>query len=55
MNIKEYLLLDEMKRLNRLNNNLEKAINKRIVVNNEPEQNIVSNVLAMCEIAKIVY
>lgn len=49
MDIKDYLI-DEMKRLNRLNDNLEKTINKGIGVNNEPEQ-IVNNVNAMCNIA----
>lgn len=51
MNIKDYLK-DEMKRLNRLNDNLEKKINQGNAVNNEPEQ-IICNVNAMCEIAKI--
>lgn len=49
MNIKDYLK-DEMKRLNRMNDLLEKKINKNDAVNNESEQ-IVSNVKAMCEIA----
>ena len=53
MNIKDYLT-DEMKRLNRMNDLLEKKINKNDVVNNEPEQ-IVSNVKAMCEIAKTLH
>lgn len=52
MNIKDYLT-DEMKRLNRMNDLLEKKINKNDVVNNEPEQ-IVSNVKAMCEIANTI-
>ena len=51
MEIKDYLL-DEMKRLNRLNDSLEKKINREQAVNNEPEQ-IVKNILAMCEIAII--
>ena len=51
MEIKDYLL-DEMKRLNRRNDLLEKAINNG-VINNEPEQ-ILSNVKAMCEIANTV-
>lgn len=49
MEIKDYML-DEMKRLNRLNDNLEKKIIKEQAVNNEPEQ-IVCNIRAMCEIA----
>lgn len=44
-------LLDELKRLNRMNDLLEKKINTSTVINDEPEQ-IVKNVLAMCEIAK---
>lgn len=53
MEIKE-ILLDEMKRLNRMNDNLEKMIIKEKTFNNEPEQ-IVCNVNAMCEIASIIY
>lgn len=53
MEIKDYMI-DEMKRLNRLNDNLEKRINKEQQINNEPEQ-IVCNVKAMCEIAKVIY
>lgn len=49
MSIKDYLT-DEMKRLNRINDLLEKKINQGIAFNNEPEQ-IVCNVKAMCEIA----
>lgn len=37
MEIKDYLL-DEMKRLNRLNDSLEKKINQEKDFNNEPEQ-----------------
>lgn len=51
MNITDYLK-DEIKRLNRLNDGLEKKINQGNAVNNEPEQ-IICNVNAMCEIAKI--
>ena len=51
MSITDYLK-DEMKRLNRLNDNLEKKINQGNAVNNEPEQ-IICNVNAMCKIAKI--
>lgn len=50
MEIRDYLK-DEMKRLNRINDLLEKKINQGRVIDNEPEQ-IVSNVKAMCEIAK---
>lgn len=50
----EEILLDEMKRLNRLNDSLEKMIIKEKAFNNEPEQ-IVCNIEAMCQIAKIVY
>lgn len=49
MNIKDYLK-DEMKRLNKMNDLLEKKINTSTILNNEPEQ-IVCNVKAMCEIA----
>ena len=52
MKIKDYLL-DEMKRLNRKNDILEKKINQGQAVNNEPEQ-IVCNVKAMCDIASIL-
>ena len=50
MNINDYLK-DELKRLNRMNDLLEKKINQGQAINDEPEQ-IVFNVLAMCEIAK---
>lgn len=53
MNIADYLT-DELKRLNRMNDLLEKNINKGIAINNEPEQ-IVSNIKAMCEIAFIIF
>ena len=53
MNTRDYLI-DEMKRLNRMNDNLEKVINKGIGVNNELEQ-IVNNVKAMCEIANKLF
>lgn len=52
MNIVDYLK-DEFKRLNRINDLLEKRINQGIDVNNEPEQ-IVKNALAMCEIANSI-
>lgn len=52
MEIVDYLK-DELKRLNRSNDLLEKKINQGNTFNNEPEQ-IVNNVLAMCEIAKTI-
>lgn len=53
MDIKDYML-DEMKRLNRMNDLLEKKINTNNAVNNEPEQ-IIMNIRAMCKIAEIMY
>lgn len=53
MEIKDYSL-DEMKRLNRMNDSLEKKINQGKDFNNEPEQ-IICNVKAMCDIAEIIY
>lgn len=52
MKIQDYLL-DEMKRLNRMNDLLEKEINQGSIKDNEPER-IVCNVQAMCEIAKTI-
>lgn len=52
MNIQDYLL-DEMKRLNRLNDSLEKKINKDKAFNDEPEQ-IVNNVKSICEISDAI-
>lgn len=52
MSIKDYLM-DELKRLNRLNDRLEKTINQGNVIKNEPEQ-IVCNVKAMCDIANSI-
>lgn len=51
MEVRDYLK-DELKRLNRMNDLLEKDINTG-KLNVEPEQivNIVNNVKAMCEIA----
>lgn len=49
MSIQDYLT-DEMKRLNRMNDLLEKRINQGQAIDNEPEQ-IVCNVKAMCNIA----
>ena len=51
MEIKDYLK-DELKRLNRMNDLLEKKINQGQAAGYEPEQ-IVKNTLAMCEIAKV--
>ena len=53
MEIQDYLN-DELKRLNRMNDLCEKNINQDKIFHNEPEQ-IVKNVNAMCEIAKIIY
>lgn len=52
MSINEYLK-DELKRLNRINDALEKKIIKNETLSNEPEQ-IVCNIKAMCEIAKTI-
>ena len=52
MKITDYLK-DELKRLNRMNDLLEKKINQNQAVNNEPEQ-IIDNVLAMCKIARTI-
>lgn len=49
MSIQDYLM-DELKRLNRMNDLLEKQINQGKAFNNEPEQ-IICNVRAMCSIA----
>lgn len=51
MNIRDYML-DEMKRLNRLNDSLEKTVNKNDNCNLAIYQEIQKNALAMCEIAK---
>ncbi len=53
MDIKDYLK-DEMKRLNRINDLLEKKINQKEIPNGEPEQ-IVNNVNAMCQIAQTIF
>ena len=53
MEVKDYLK-DELKRLNRMNNLLEKQINQGSIKDNEPER-IVCNVKAMCEIANTIY
>lgn len=52
METRDYLN-DELKRLNRMNDCLEKEINTGKAINNEPEQ-IVNNVKAMCDIANII-
>lgn len=51
MDIKDYLK-DEIKRLNRLNDSLEKTANKSDSCNLAIYQEIQKNALAMCEIAK---
>lgn len=51
MKITDYLK-DEMKRLNRRNDVLEKNINKNQYINLSIEEEIQKNALAMCEIAK---
>ncbi|MCI8470363.1 MAG: hypothetical protein HFJ35_02565 [Clostridia bacterium] len=53
MEVKDYLK-DELKRLNRINDLLEKQINQGSIKDNESEQ-IVCNVKAMCEIANMIY
>ena len=52
MKIEDYLK-DELKRLNRMNDLLEKKINQGQAISNEPEQ-VVNNVLAMCKIARTI-
>lgn len=52
MKVEDYLL-DEIKRLNRMNDLLEKKINKENAIKNEPEQ-IICNVKAMCDIANTI-
>lgn len=51
MEIRDYLL-DEIKRLNRRNDILEKQANRSEFVNLGLEEAIQKNALAMCEIAK---
>ena len=53
MSITDYLK-DEIKRLNRRNDLLEKEANKNQIVNLGIEELIQKNTLAMCEIAKIL-
>lgn len=50
--VRDYLA-DELKRLNRINDKMEKNVNIDNVFN-EPEQKIVNNVLAMCQIANTI-
>lgn len=52
MEIQDYLK-DELKRLNRMNDLLEKKINQGNAKSNEPEQ-IVKNTNAMCKIADVI-
>lgn len=53
MEVEDYLK-DELKRLNRMNDLLEKKINQGQAISNEPEQ-VVNNILAMCKIAETVF
>ena len=53
MGIRDFLN-DELKRLNRQNDLLEKEANKNQFVNLGIEEAIQKNTLAMCEIAKIL-
>ena len=52
MKVEDYLK-DELKRLNRMNDLLEKKINQGQAISNEPEQ-IVNNVNAMCQIVNAI-
>lgn len=52
MSVNGYLM-DEIKRLNRMNDLLEKEINKGNATNNEPEQ-ILKNISTMCEIVRSI-
>jgi len=51
LEIKDYLK-EEMKRLNRRNDLLEKNLNQSNIVKIDIEEQIKNNVLAMCEITK---
>ena len=53
MEVKVYML-DELKRLNRRNDILEKEANKSEFLNLSLEEAIQKNTLAMCEIAKVL-
>ena len=53
METRDYLI-DELKRLNRMNDLLEKKINQGQAINGEPEH-VVNNISAMCKIAKTVF
>ena len=52
MNITEYLK-DEIKRLNRINDLLEKEVNKSTYSNVITYEIIQKNTLAICEVAKV--
>lgn len=52
MEIQDYLL-DEIKRLNRRNDILEKEANQSQYTSLNIEEQIKNNTLAMCEIAKV--
>lgn len=52
MEIKDYLK-DELKRLNRRNDLLEKHLNVERFINLPIEEQLKNNTLAMCEIAKV--
>ena len=51
MEVKDYLK-DELKRLNRRNDLLEKTLNQSNITSLTVEEQIKRNTLAMCEIAK---
>lgn len=53
MEVRDYLL-DELKRLNRQNDLLEKQANKSDYVSIPVYETINKNTLAMCEIAKVI-
>lgn len=53
MEVKDYLL-DELKRLNRINDILEKEFNKSNNVNLAIGETIQKNTSAMCEITKVL-
>lgn len=52
MEVRDYLV-DELKRLNRMNDLLEKTLNKNNTTNLSIEEQIKNNTLTMCEIAKV--
>lgn len=51
MEIRDYLK-DELKRLNRRNDLLEKETNKTTIIRLDTDEQIKNNALTMCEIAK---